>query len=165
MSKIEHVTLEDEFVKMIQQYERVIFKVCTFYISETCPVEDLYQESVLNLWKAYPKFRHDSSYSTWIYKIALNTCISVMRKENKYRQHVPLSFAGEISFEPNNLEENLRELYRLIYQLKNLERAIILLYLEEKSYKEIAEITGLSISNVATKLKRIKEKLKEMSNQ
>jgi RNA polymerase sigma-70 factor (ECF subfamily) len=88
-----------------------------------------------------------------------------MRKEKKYRQNVSLTWAEEISFEPDDLEEDLKELYRLIYQLRDLERAIILLWLEEKSYQEIAEITGLSISNVATKLKRIKEKLKTMSNQ
>jgi RNA polymerase sigma-70 factor (ECF subfamily) len=165
MNKIEQTRLEDDFVKMVQQYERVIYKVCSFYVSEIFSMEDLYQETVLNLWKGYPKFRKESSYSTWIYRIALNTCISGMRKENKHRQNVPLSLADEIGFEPDNLEEELKELYRLIYQLKTLERAVILLYLEEKSYQEIADITGLSLCNVATKLKRIKEKLKIMSNQ
>jgi RNA polymerase sigma-70 factor (ECF subfamily) len=88
-----------------------------------------------------------------------------MRKEKKYRQNVSLTLAEEIGFEPDDLEEDLKELYRLIYQLRDLERAIILLFLEEKSYQEIADITGLSLCNVATKLKRIKEKLKTMSNQ
>jgi RNA polymerase sigma-70 factor (ECF subfamily) len=164
-NKNEQVQLEDDFIKMIQANERVIYKVCSFYVSDNLPMEDLYQESVLNLWKAFPNFRNESSYSTWIYKIALNTCISGMRKENKHRQDIPLSLASEIGFEPDDWEEELKELYRLIYQLKTLERAVILLYLEEKSYQEIADITGLSLSNVATKLKRIKEKLKTMSNQ
>jgi RNA polymerase sigma-70 factor (ECF subfamily) len=165
MSKHNNTELESDFIRMIQANERIIYKVCSFYVSDNVPMEDLYQETVLNLWKAYPKFRNESSYSTWIYKIALNSCISGMRKENKHRQNVPLSLSDEISFEPDDWEEELKELYRLIYQLRTLERAIILLFLEEKSYQEIADITGLSLSNVATKLKRIKEKLKTMSNQ
>jgi RNA polymerase sigma-70 factor (ECF subfamily) len=165
MSKTEQIALESGFIKMVQTNERIIYKVCSFYVSEYFLMEDLYQETVLNLWKAYPKFRNESALSTWIYKIALNTCISGMRKENKRHRQVPLSLSEEIVFEPDNMEDNIRELYRLIHQLKTLERAIILLYLEEKSYQEIADITGLSLSNVATKLKRIKEKLKTMSNQ
>jgi RNA polymerase sigma-70 factor (ECF subfamily) len=165
MSKQINTELESGFIRMIQANERIIYKVCSFYVSEDFLMEDLYQETVLNLWKAYPKFRNESSYSTWIYKIALNSCISGMRKENKHRHKVPLSLSEEIAFEQDSMEEDIRALYGLIHQLKTLERAIILLWLEEKPYQEIAEITGLSISNVATKLKRIKEKLKTMSNQ
>jgi RNA polymerase sigma-70 factor (ECF subfamily) len=165
MSKHNQPELENDFIRMVRENEKIIYKVCSFYVSENFPMEDLYQETVSNLWKAYPKFRNESSYSTWIYKIALNTCISGMRKENRHYQKVSLSFSEEIAFEPDSMEEDIRELYSLIYQLKTLERAIILLWLEEKSYQEIAEITGLSLSNVATKLKRIKEKLKTMSNQ
>jgi RNA polymerase sigma-70 factor (ECF subfamily) len=165
MSKHNQTELEADFIRMVQENERIIYKVCSFYVSEIFSMKDLYQESVLNLWKGYPKFRNESSYSTWIYKIALNTCISGMRKEDKHRRDVPLSLSEEIAFEPETMGEEIEELYRLIYQLKTLERAIILLWLEEKSYQEIAEITGLSISNVATKLKRIKENLKTMSNQ
>jgi RNA polymerase sigma-70 factor (ECF subfamily) len=128
-------------------------------------MEDLYQEAVLNLWRSYPKFRNESSYSTWIYKIALNSCISDIRRRNRTHPHVPLSLSEEIVFEPDSMAEDIQELYRLIHQLKTMERAIILLWLEEKPYQEIAEITGLSLSNVATKLKRIKEKLKTMSHQ
>jgi RNA polymerase sigma-70 factor (ECF subfamily) len=165
MSKHNQLELGNDFIRMVRENEKIIYKVCSFYVSENFPMEDLYQETVSNLWKAYPKFRNESSYSTWIYKIALNTCISGMRKENRHYQRVSLSFSEEIAFEPDSMEEDIRELYCLIYQLKTLERAIILLWLEEKSYQEIAEITGLSLSNVATKLKRIKEKLKTMSNQ
>jgi RNA polymerase sigma-70 factor (ECF subfamily) len=157
--------MEDHFIKMVQTNERIIYKVCSFYVSERLTIEDLYQESVLNLWKSWPKFRNESSHSTWMYKIVLNTCISGMRRENKYQRNVPLSFSVEPAADCENSEEDIKELYRLIYRLKNLERAIILLYLEEKSYQEIADITGLTLSNVATKLKRIKMKLKEMSNQ
>ncbi|MDR0507793.1 MAG: sigma-70 family RNA polymerase sigma factor [Dysgonamonadaceae bacterium] len=165
MSKNNRVQLENDFIMMIKENERIIYKACSFYISEFSPMEDLYQETILNLWRAYPKFRNESSYSTWIYRIALNTCISELRKTSKYRRHVQLSFSDEIAFEPDSFADDLKTLYRLIYSLEKLERAIILLWLEEKSYQEIADITGLSLSNVATKLKRIKEKLKNISNQ
>ena len=165
MSKNSQAELEQAFIQMIRKNEKIIYKVCSFYVSEQSPIEDLYQETVLNLWKSFPKFRNESSFSTWIYRIALNSCISGIRKDSKHRRQVPLALSEEVAFEPDNMEEEIRELYRLIYQLKNVERAIILLWLEEKSYQEIAEITGLSLSNVATKLKRIKENLKTMSNQ
>jgi RNA polymerase sigma-70 factor (ECF subfamily) len=165
MSKNNRTELETGFIRMIQENERIIYKVCSFYISDNFRMEDLYQETVLNLWRSYPKFRNESSYSTWIYRIALNSCISDLRKESRHHQNVPLSRSEDIVFEPDSMEEDIRELYVMIRQLKTLERAIILLWLEEKSYREIADITGLSLSNVATKLKRIKEKLKTMSNQ
>ncbi|MDR3340633.1 MAG: sigma-70 family RNA polymerase sigma factor [Candidatus Symbiothrix sp.] len=165
MSKNNRTELETDFIRMIQENERIIYKVCSFYVSESFRMEDLYQETVLNLWRSYPKFRNESSYSTWIYRIALNSCISDLRKESRHHQNVPLSWSENIVFEPDNMEDDIRELYTLIRQLKTLERAIILLWLEEKSYQEIADITGLSLSNVATKLKRIKEKLKTMLNQ
>jgi RNA polymerase sigma-70 factor (ECF subfamily) len=165
MNKNSQTELEQSFIQMIRENERVIYKVCSFYVSEQSTIEDLYQEAVLNLWKSFPKFKGESNYSTWIYRVSLNSCISDLRKMSRHKGKVSLSFSEEIAFEPDNMEEEVRELYRLINQLTNLERAIILLWLEEKSYQEIAEISGLSVSNVATKLKRIKEKLRKMSNQ
>lgn len=159
------IDLERAFVEMIHRYERVIYKVCSFYVSEEYPLADLYQETVYNLWKGYTKFRGDSSESTWIYRIALNTCISGLRKEKNKPERTSVSAFENLFAETDNMEEEIREMYRLIRQLKTLERAIVLLYLEEKSYQEIADITGLTLSNVATKLKRIKLKLKKMSEQ
>ena len=157
--------LEQEFISLVKQYERVIYNVCTFYMSEISPLEDLYQEVVLNLWKAFPNFRNESQTSTWIYRIALNTCISDFRRNAKLRQNVPLSFSEHIIFEQNTKSVEIQELYLLIYKLNKIERSIILLWLEEKSYQEISDITGFSVANVATRLKRTKEKLKNMSNQ
>ena len=155
---------QDEFIALIKQYERVIYKVCTFYVSESSPLEDLYQETVLNLWKAFPNFRNQSQISTWIYRIALNTCISDLRRNTKLRQNVPLSLSEHIIFEPNTQSSEIRELYSLINKLNKIERSIILLWLEEKSYQEIADVTGFSVTNVAKRLQRAKEKLKNMSN-
>jgi RNA polymerase sigma-70 factor (ECF subfamily) len=157
--------LEQGFISLVKQYERVIYNVCMFYVSETSPLEDLYQEIVLNLWKAYPNFRNESQTSTWIYRIALNTCISDLRRNAKLRQNVPLSFSEHVIFEQDTRSAEIQELYSLIYKLNKIERSIILLWLEEKSYQEIADVTGFSVGNVAMRLKRTKEKMKNMSHQ
>lgn len=151
-----------QFMQMIQQNEGIIYKVASFYTDKDHPLSDLYQEVVLNLWKAFPSFRGESKYSTWIYRIALNTCISFYRRSRKNVTYVDISMDIP-DVESNN--EEIQELYRLINQLGKIERALVLLYLDDKPYKEIAEITGLSVTNVATKLSRIKDKLKQMSNE
>lgn len=161
---MENKDLEQQFIKMIRKNERVIYKVCSFYASEDLHISDLYQEVVCNLWIGYPKFRNESSESTWIYRIALNTCISDIRKNKHKPQSTSISVLQDVIAETENISGQINEMYRLIHQLKTMERAIVLLWLEDKSYQEIADITGLTVSNVATKLKRSKEKLKEMSN-
>lgn len=162
---MEKAETEKAFIGIIKEYERVIYKVCSFYTSSELPLADLYQEIVCNLWGAYPKFRNQCSVSTWIYRVALNTCITGIRKEiRRPKNDMHISTLADSLSEPEDMEENIREMYRLINQLKTIEKAIILLYLEEKSYQEIADITGLTVSNVATKLKRSKEKLKQMSD-
>ena len=155
--------IEKAFLELIRQNERLIYKVCSVYVSDEFPMADLYQEVVYNLWKSFPKFRHESALSTWMYRVALNTCITCIRKELRRPKYMTVPDFSECLIEPESMEENIREMYRLIHQLKTLERAIILLWLEEKSYQEIADITGLTLNNVAIKLKRIKEKLKSMS--
>ena len=128
-------------------------------------LNDLYQEVVLNLWKAFPKFRRECKISTWIYRIALNTCISFIRKEKNIPEIVTLTQEADRTEETDETQAMLRQLYRMINRLGQLEKSIILLYLEEKSYEEIAEITGLTLTNVATKLSRIKDKLKKMNKE
>ena len=157
--------MEKAFVAIIRQYERVIYKVCSFYVSDEFPMADLYQEVVCSLWMAFSKFRNESAISTWIYRIALNTCITGVRKDiRRPKGSVIVASLAESLPAPESMEENIREMYRLIGQLKTIEKAIVLLYLEEKSYQEIANIMGLTVSSMATKLKRAREKLKQMSN-
>ena len=159
-----NVNVEREFVSVIKEYERVIYKGCYLYTTKNATLNDLYQEVTINLWKAYPKFRHECKISTWIYRIALNTCISFIRKEKNIPEIVTLT-QNETEWmteEQDELQIMLKELYLLISQLGQLDKSIILLYLEEKNYEEIAEITGLTVTNVATKLSRIKDKLKKM---
>ncbi len=146
---------------MIQQNEGIIYKVASFYTDKEYPIGDLYQEIVLNLWKSYPSFRGESKYSTWIYRIALNTCVSFYRRSTRNINIVDIAI--DIPDITDN-NDQIKELYSLINRLGKIERALVLLYLDDKSYKEIAEITGLSVTNVATKLNRTKEKMKQMSN-
>ncbi len=161
-----NANIEKEFLEVIRTYERVIYKVCYLYTTPNATLNDLYQEVVLNIWKAFPKFRNECKVSTWIYRIALNTCISFIRKEKRIPEFVTLNpEVNGIMDESDPIHEMLKQLYHLINQLGQLDKSIILLYLEEKSYEEIGEITGLTVTNVATKLSRIKDKLKKMKKE
>lgn len=160
---MDHV--EQEFVTLIQEYERVIYKVCYLYTTPHVTLNDLYQEVVINLWKAFPKFRNECKISTWIYRIALNTCISFIRKEKNIPEIVTLSQIADRIEEADETQVMLKRLYSMINRLGQLEKSIVLLYLEDKSYEEIAEITGLTLTNVATKLSRIKDKLRKMNKE
>ena len=157
--------VEQEFVSMIRTYEPVIYKVCYVYATPYASLGDLYQEVVINLWKAFPKFRKECKLSTWIYRIALNTCISFMRKEKNLPEIISLTQSFDRMEEDDETQAMLRQLYRMIDRLGQLEKSIVLLYLEEKSYEEIAEITGLTVTNVATRLSRIKDKLRKMNKE
>lgn len=157
---------EKEFVELVEQYKAVIYKVCYVYATDSDNLNDLYQEVVINLWRAFPRFRGECKTSTWIYRISLNTCISFLRKSRYKPQIVPITVDQASIVTSNDFDKNeqLAELYSMIGRLGQLERALILLWLEEKSYQEIADITDISRANVAVRLNRIKEKLKTMSN-
>ena len=157
---MEKQKIEAEFLDMLRSYNRIIYKVASFYADENTTLDDLYQDVVLNLWKAFPNFRNESQLSTWIYRIALNTCVTFYR--NNSRRPVYVEIMPDIKAD---LEENdsVAELYACINRLGKLERALILLYLEDRPYKEIAEIMGITATNVSTKINRIKDKLKQIS--
>jgi len=157
---MEKQNIETEFINMLRDYNRVVYKVASFYTDENNTIDDLYQDVVLNLWKAYPNFRGESQLSTWIYRVALNTCVSFYRKSKRKPVCVKMTPNVEICTEEN---EAIAELYATINRLGKLERALIFLYLEDRPYKEIAEIMGITPTNVATKIGRIKEKLKQLS--
>lgn len=154
--------LEDNFLELMKLHEQIIYKIVSFYANQEHSTKDLHQEVILNLWKAYPSFRGDSKFSTWMYRIALNTCITFYRK-NRISLHYTDTIIDMPDYSDNS--ENIKELYVLINRLNQIEKALLLLYLDEKPYKEIAEITGLSVTNVATRIGRIKDKLKKMSNE
>ena len=148
----------------MEQHKQIIYKVCFMYASDDETVNDLFQEVTLNLWKSFSRFRGDSKVTTWVYRIAVNTCISWLRVSGKRIKTVPLTFSMTELLSDEQEKENLRELYALINRLGKLERALILLWLEERSYEEIAEILDISVSNVGVRINRIKAKLVSMSN-
>lgn len=154
--------IEKDFINLLTAHKALIYKVCFMYASTREDLNDLYQEVVVNLWCAYPRFRNDSKISTWMYRIALNTCISDLRKKRAV-DYVPLSMdmGGDEDCLPN---ESLKEMYELIRRLDKYERMLVLLWLDENSYDEIASITGSNRNTVAVRLHRIKEKLRKMSN-
>lgn len=144
----------------------MLYKVCNLYCSSEYDKQDLFQEIVIQLWKAYPRFRGDSKFGTWLYRIALNTAISDLRKQKKHIQSVePDQLPTEVQdIQYNNeKEEKLQQLYRAIHQLPEIERGIVMLYLEDKSYEEMEEILGINQNNLRVKMNRIKEKLRKLT--
>ena len=155
---------ETFFTIIIKDYSRIINSVCFFYSSENIPFEDLRQEVYINIWKGLDQFRSDSKVSTWIYRIAINTALMAIRTGKKKINTVPIdsvviNFSDKID---NSQQDRLETLDSLIEKLDDIEKAIILLWLDEYSYEEIAEAMGLKKSNVATKIFRIKEKLSKL---
>jgi len=152
------------FVKRMQENKNIIFKICNSYCSKKEDRDDLAQEIVLNLWKSFAGFTPNFKFSTWMYRIALNVAISFYRKEMRtikfdaYSEDL-IVFSAD-SDEKVEIEKNLGLLQKFILELNEIDKSIMLLYLDDKSYREIAEITGISESNVATKINRIKNKLK-----
>jgi len=157
--------MEKEFIELINNNRALIFKVCNLYCGDIESRRDLFQEVVLQIWKSFPGFRKEAANSTWIYRIALNTAISNFRKESKRPPKQALDITAfeipDMSDAANN-HENMSMLNRAIKELTEIEKAIILLYLDEKSYDEISDIIGISISNVGVRLNRIKNKLSEI---
>lgn len=147
------------FTEMLEQNRTLIMRVCYMYATDSEHFNDLYQETAINLWQGMDKFKGDSKLSTWIYRTTLNTCISYYRKNHRHSETTSLESLMELPDESSNHISELKEMYRLITRLRKLDRAIILLWLDEKSYDEIAEITGLSRNNVASRLHRIKTQL------
>jgi len=157
--------IENQFVELIKIHQGIVHKVCGMYRRDPDDRKDLFQEIVIQLWKAFPKFRQEAKVSTWIYQIALNVAISDFRKESRKPIRVELSetFANISDNQYDySFEEKLKVLYQAIDQLSEVEKAIMMLYFEEKSNEEIAEIIGISQNNVRVKMTRIREKLRTL---
>ncbi len=150
----------DEFLELIEENKKLIYKVSHMYCDRTIDKKDLFQEIIANLWKAYPNFKKNSKISTWIYRISINTAISWFRDYIKSRNHIEYTnLIPQLQDDPAAIELN-EKLYGAIGFLGKLDKAIILLQLDGYSYDEISEIMGLTKTNVATKINRIKLKLK-----
>ena len=154
--------MEKQFLRVIQDHQKIVYKVCRVYRDNREDQEDLFQEIVYQLWKSYPGFKGESKVSSWIYRIALNTAIAVYRKLK-----ISIDYYEEFPeyIHPSNekkISENEERLFWALRKLNDAEKAVISLYLEDFSYQEIAAITGLSESNVGVRLNRIKNKLREI---
>jgi RNA polymerase sigma factor (sigma-70 family) len=158
------ITKDQEFTRLIKENKGIIYKICNSYCADKSDKDDLAQEIIYNLWKSFGRFNDEFKFSTWMYRIALNVAISFYRQEKKFKKHNSVS-EGLIVFEEDReekdeIENNLRLLQNFINGLKEIDKAIILLYLDDKPHREIAEITGFTETNVATRINRIKDKLR-----
>lgn len=156
--------LEFEFTKMVREYRKSIYSICYFFSENPTDVEDLFQEVLVNLWKGFPEFRGDSSLKTWIWRISLNTCCSLQRRNSRNVPTIPLAIDKDLFSESDQDGRQVKMLYDRINKLEVFDRAIILLWLESMSYDEIAAIVGITTASVTSRLFRIKEQLKSMSN-
>lgn len=152
---------EREFTQLIRQHSGIINKVSYFYATEQMPFDDLRQEIYINIWQALPQYRGDSKVSTWIYRVAVNSALMAIRSSRPRIKTVTFDLVlPDISSELDDAQrENLQTLYTLINRLEDIEKAIILLWLDELPYEEIARTLGLKRNTVATKIHRIKDKL------
>lgn len=150
--------MENKFTELLYENQGIVHKICNLYFNNRLEKEDYKQELIIQLWKAFPSFRNQSKFSTWMYRVCLNSAIDIIRKEKIHPKFVKLE-----NPEIHNLFEtrdetssNHEKLYRIINTLSDVDKAIITLYLDEFSYKEIAEIIGISEGNTGVKINRIK---------
>ena len=152
---------ETDFSRIVREHKSTIYTVCYMFSKDKQEVDDLFQEVLVKLWQGYDSFQGKSDLRTWIYRVSLNTCISIDRKK-KSRKTQPL-MEGIDLFDKNDADNRQTDLlHERIGRLQPFDRAIVLLWLENMSYDEIAQIVGISVKNVSVKLYRIKEQLKQM---
>tara|TARA_R110002012_G_scaffold51174_9_gene132367 strand:+ start:3431 stop:3898 length:468 start_codon:yes stop_codon:yes gene_type:complete len=147
---------------MILPFSGIIIKICRAYTNTQEDFEDYYQEVCLQIWRSHANFREESQWSTWVYRVALNVCLTLLKKRKNDPQHFASDYLPDEATEDSRAfaNESLNELYAAIKQLSEVDRGVVLLYLDEKSYQEIAEITGTNANNIGVRIKRIKDRLK-----
>ena len=161
-------SIESSFVQQLQENQNLIHKICRLYTNSEDAHKDLFQEITIQLWKAYPQFRGDSKFTTWAYRVALNTAITLYRKKSRTVNTIEFdSKLHRVNQEDYNYEEeeHIKLLYQAVQQLNDIEKALVFMYLEDKDYSEIAETLGISEVNARVKMNRIKGKLKKILNQ
>ena len=155
------MSLEKDFTALINQYQKIIYKVCNLYMNNKTDREDLFQEICLQSWKSYNSFKGESQFSTWLYRVALNTAITFLKKNKKQITTTYIEVFPDINNEENNIEDQAKAMYKAIGNLSKIDKALVMLYLENYSYIEIGETLGITANNVAVKMNRLKLKLKE----
>ena len=154
-------------MELVDANKSTIYKVCYLYASGEEHLKDLYQEVLANLWQGLDSFRGEAKVSTWIYRTAINTCVTYFRRHDRHSSEMSSldTLANVADTGDGGRSERLAEMYRLISQLNKMDKALILMWLDERSYDEIAEVTGMTRNNVATRLRRIKQKLIEQGKE
>lgn len=159
--------LEHKFVTELQDNQNIVHKVCTLYTNDRDSHNDLFQEITIQLWKAYPKFRGDAKFSTWMYRVALNTAITLYRKQKRRidtADYESVIFKIKADEYDETEELQLKLMYKAVKQLNDVDKALVFLYLEDKNYNEISETLGISEVNARVKMNRIKTKLRTILN-
>jgi RNA polymerase sigma-70 factor (ECF subfamily) len=159
-----HERTTGDFLELVHRHQSIIHKICFIYSENRSDREDLQQEIILQLWKSFSSFQGNAAFSTWMYRVALNTAINKTRRPGLL---IDRSSSPDLPYDPSDsyqLSEEIEILYQAISQLKKVEKAIILLWLEEKSYEEISEAIGITVKNVSVKLVRIRTRLAEIIN-
>ncbi|MGG5208658.1 RNA polymerase sigma factor [Chryseobacterium sp. MIQD13] len=159
--------LEKSFVEFFKPNQRLIHKVCRIYTDNGEDHQDLFQEITVQLWRAFPGFRGEAKFSTWMYKVALNTAMTLFRKpQRKELQHIDIDVSS-LKMEYDTYEDDeykLKKMYKAIHELSDVEKALIMMYLDDKPYKEIGEILGITEGNARVKMNRAKNNLKTKIN-
>ena len=158
-------TLELDFAQVVREHKGTIYTVCYMFSKDEDEVADLFQDILINLWKGFSKFRGESNIRTWIYRVSLNTCISSDRKKKRKGETVPLDMNINLFDDSQEDTKQIRMLQGRISRLGPFDRAIVLLWLENLSYDEIGAIVGITAKNVSVRLYRIKEQLRNMSDE
>lgn len=159
--------LEHSFVSLLEENQNIAHKICRLYTNDKEAHNDLFQEITIQLWKAYPKFRGESKFSTWMYRVALNTAITLYRKNKRTintQDFEGVSFKISADEYDSSIEDQLKLMYSAVKNLNDIDKALVFLYLEDKNYKEISETLGITEVNARVKMNRIKEKLRTVIN-
>jgi len=157
--------VSSDFYKVsILPYSGIIIKICRAYTNSQEDFEDYYQEVCLQIWRSKDNFKEQSEWSTWIYRLSLNVCLTLLKKKKNNKQHHNSDYSPPEATEDSSTfsDESLNQLYEAIRKLSEIDRGVILLYLEEKTYQEIADIIGTNPNNIGVRIKRIKERLRKI---
>jgi len=160
-------SLKEKFLTEFESNQNIAHKICRMYTNNKSDHNDLFQEIAIQLWKNYPKFRGDAKFSTWMYRVALNTAISLYRKSTrriKTNDIADVDFKIKAEEYDDTTDVQLKALHKAIHQLNDIDKALIFLFLEDKPYKEISETLGISEVNARVKMNRAKQKLKKILN-
>lgn len=159
--------LENTFVDLLEKHQNIVHKICRMYTHDQESHNDLFQEVTIQLWKAYPKFRGDSKFTTWMYRVGLNTAITLYRKSKKRvkTQEIDgVQYKLKAREYDDTEEQQLKLMYNAVKQLNDIEKALVFLYLEDKNYSEISETLGITEVNARVKMNRVKTKLRTILN-